>query len=65
MFDAGGIESNTLVFQTGVLLFEVSGQRREAQVRTDQLLLTFQEGKCGIQKHGNAKIKNKNKTKKS
>lgn len=45
VFDAGGIKANTLAFQTGVLLFEVSGQRRKAQVCSDQWLLTFQGGK--------------------
>lgn len=41
VFDAGGIKSNTLAFQTGVQLFEVAGQRREARVCSDQLLLTY------------------------
>lgn len=45
LFDAGGIESNTLAFQLGVLPFEVLGQRREAQACSGQLLLTLQE-KC-------------------
>lgn len=40
-----------------MLLFEVSGQCSEAHVCTDQLLLTFQEGKRGIQKHGDATSK--------
>lgn len=41
VFDAGRIKSNTLAFQTGVLLFEVSGQCWEDQVCSDQFLLTF------------------------
>lgn len=60
MFDAGGIKSNTLAFQTGVLLFEVSGQHGEAQVCSDQLLLTLQGRKniyiSVIQNQGDVKM---------
>ncbi len=57
VFDAGGIKSNTLAFQTGVLLFEVSGQCREAHVCSDQFLLTSgRKKKSVIQKHSDAKM---------
>lgn len=59
VFDAGGIKSNTFAFQTWVLLFEVWGQHREVQVCSDQLLLTFREGKRAIQQHVEAKPESK------